>query len=86
MREELIPYYERELRYIRRLTGEFAYLSWEQKKRVVQVTVAAARGRVPVIAGVAHAVNLARWAACIALGGFVTAAILLVLQLTIMPA
>ena len=34
-------------------TGEFAYLSWEQKKRVVQVTVAAARGRVPVIAGVA---------------------------------
>jgi hypothetical protein len=41
---------------------------------------------VPVIAGVAHAVNLARWAACIVLGGFVTAAILLVLQLTIMPA
>jgi dihydrodipicolinate synthase/N-acetylneuraminate lyase len=34
-------------------TGEFAYLSWEQKKRVVQVTVTAARGRVPVIAGVA---------------------------------
>lgn len=41
---------------------------------------------VPVIAGVAHAVNLARWAACIVLGGFVTAAILLILQLTIMPA
>jgi len=34
-------------------TGEFAYLSWEQKKRVVQVTVTAARGRVPVVAGVA---------------------------------
>jgi dihydrodipicolinate synthase/N-acetylneuraminate lyase len=34
-------------------TGEFAYLSWEQKKRVVQATVSAARGRVPVVAGVA---------------------------------
>ena len=34
-------------------TGEFAYLSWEQKRRVVEVTVEAAAGRVPVIAGVA---------------------------------
>jgi dihydrodipicolinate synthase/N-acetylneuraminate lyase len=34
-------------------TGEFAYLSWEQKKRVVQATVSAAHGRVPVVAGVA---------------------------------
>ena len=34
-------------------TGEFAYLSWEQKKRVVEVTLEAAAGRVPVIAGVA---------------------------------
>ena len=34
-------------------TGEFAYLTWEQKKRVVQVTVDAARGRVPVVAGIA---------------------------------
>jgi 4-hydroxy-tetrahydrodipicolinate synthase len=34
-------------------TGEFAYLSWEQKQRVVEVTLAAAAGRVPVVAGVA---------------------------------
>ncbi len=34
-------------------TGEFAYLSWAQKRRVVEVTVEAARGRVPVVAGVA---------------------------------
>jgi len=34
-------------------TGEFAYLSWTQKRRVVEVVVAAARGRVPVVAGVA---------------------------------
>ena len=34
-------------------TGEFAYLTWAQRKRVVEVTVAAARGRVPVVAGVA---------------------------------
>jgi dihydrodipicolinate synthase/N-acetylneuraminate lyase len=34
-------------------TGEFAYLDWAQKQRVVEVTLEAARGRVPVIAGVA---------------------------------
>lgn len=34
-------------------TGEFAYLSWEQRRRVVEVVIAAAQGRVPVIAGVA---------------------------------
>ena len=34
-------------------TGEFAYLSWAQRRRVVAVVVEAARGRVPVIAGVA---------------------------------
>jgi 4-hydroxy-tetrahydrodipicolinate synthase len=34
-------------------TGEFAYLSFEQKRRVVEVTVDAASGRVPVVAGVA---------------------------------
>ncbi len=33
-------------------TGEFAYLSWPQRRRVVEVVVAAARGRVPVVAGV----------------------------------
>jgi 4-hydroxy-tetrahydrodipicolinate synthase len=34
-------------------TGEFAYLSWLQKRRVVEVTLEAAAGRVPVVAGVA---------------------------------
>lgn len=34
-------------------TGEFAYLNAAQRSAVVQTTIAAARGRVPVIAGVA---------------------------------
>lgn len=34
-------------------TGEFAYLSWSQRRRIVEITVDAARGRVPVVAGVA---------------------------------
>lgn len=34
-------------------TGEFAYLSWRQRRRVVEVVVEAASGRVPVVAGVA---------------------------------
>lgn len=34
-------------------TGEFAYLNREQRKTVVQVTIEAAQGRVPVVAGVA---------------------------------
>ena len=34
-------------------TGEFAYLSWTQRRRIVEVVVEAADGRVPVIAGVA---------------------------------
>ena len=34
-------------------TGEFAYLGTEQKLEIVEVVVQAARGRVPVIAGVA---------------------------------
>jgi len=34
-------------------TGEFAYLSAAQRRRVVEVTIEAARGRVPVVAGVA---------------------------------
>lgn len=34
-------------------TGEFAYLSPAQRKRVVQVAIEAAAGRVPVVAGVA---------------------------------
>jgi len=34
-------------------TGEFAYLSWPQRRRVVEIVVRAAGGRVPVVAGVA---------------------------------
>jgi dihydrodipicolinate synthase/N-acetylneuraminate lyase len=34
-------------------TGEFAYLTWAQRRRIVEVVVGAARGRVPVVAGVA---------------------------------
>ena len=34
-------------------TGEFAYLSWPKRRRVVEVVIAAAKGRVPVVAGVA---------------------------------
>ena len=34
-------------------TGEFAYLSWAQRRRIVEVVVQAAKGRVPVVAGVA---------------------------------
>src|SRR5574340_1013033 len=34
-------------------TGEFAYLSWAQRRRVVEVVLQAASGRVPVVAGVA---------------------------------
>src|SRR3954452_10305610 len=34
-------------------TGEFAYLGTEQRLEIVEVVVQAARGRVPVIAGVA---------------------------------
>jgi 4-hydroxy-tetrahydrodipicolinate synthase len=34
-------------------TGEFAYLSWPQRRRIAEVVVQAAQGRVPVVAGVA---------------------------------
>ena len=34
-------------------TGEFAYLSWEQRRLIVEIVVGAAGGRVPVVAGVA---------------------------------
>lgn len=34
-------------------TGEFAYLSWPQRRRIVEVVVEATAGRVPVVAGVA---------------------------------
>lgn len=35
-------------------TGEFAYLTWLQRQRIVEVVVEANAGRVPVVAGVAH--------------------------------
>ena len=34
-------------------TGEFAYLGWAQKRRIVEIVVAEAAGRLPVVAGVA---------------------------------
>lgn len=34
-------------------TGEFAYLSWSQRWRVVEIVLESAKGRVPVVAGVA---------------------------------
>jgi len=34
-------------------TGEFAYLNWEQRRRVVEVVIEANDGRVPIVAGVA---------------------------------
>ena len=34
-------------------TGEFAYLDWAQRRRIVEIVVETTRGRVPVIAGVA---------------------------------
>ncbi len=34
-------------------TGEFAYLTWAQKRHIVKIVVGAAKGRVPVVAGVA---------------------------------
>ena len=34
-------------------TGEFAYLTWAQRRRIVAVVLEAAKGRVPVVAGVA---------------------------------
>jgi 4-hydroxy-tetrahydrodipicolinate synthase len=38
-------------------TGEFAYLTWSQRKRVVEVVLEATSGRVPVVTGVAHTSN-----------------------------
>ncbi len=34
-------------------TGEFAYLSWTQRRRIVEIVIHTAAGRVPVVAGVA---------------------------------
>jgi len=35
-------------------TGEFAYLTWERRKKIVEVIVKAASSKVPVVAGVFH--------------------------------
>ena len=35
-------------------TGEFAYLTWLQRLRIVEIVMEGASGRVPVVAGVAH--------------------------------
>lgn len=50
---------------------------------VYPLTCVALLPAVPVMAGVAHAGYLARWAACIVLSGIVTAAIFLFMQLSI---
>ncbi|MGN0373113.1 MAG: dihydrodipicolinate synthase family protein [Enterocloster sp.] len=39
-------------------TGEFYYLTWEQKKRIVEIVLDENRGRVPVVAGVASSNTL----------------------------
>jgi len=38
-------------------TGEFAYLTWEQRRKIVEIVVDAADGKVPVVAGVFHTSN-----------------------------
>jgi hypothetical protein len=45
----------------------------------------AALPALPVLAGVQHASSIARWTACLLVGGFVTAFMFLVLQLSISP-
>lgn len=35
-------------------TGEFAYLTWPQRRKIVEIVVEANAGRVPVVPGVAH--------------------------------
>jgi len=50
---------------------------------VYPLTCLALLPAVPVVAGIAHAGYLARWAACILLSGVVTAAIFLFMQLSI---
>src|SRR5262245_66662732 len=48
-------------------TGEFAYLDRAQREAVVRTTIAAARGRVPVVAGVAATTQAAAVAQATAL-------------------
>lgn len=52
---------------------------------VYPLACVAALPAVPVIAGVQHASQIARWAICLLVGGFVTALMFLLLQLSITP-
>jgi dihydrodipicolinate synthase/N-acetylneuraminate lyase len=61
-------------------TGEFAYLSWPQKRRVVEVTLQAAGGRVPVVAGVAATTTAEAVRQAVALEGMGCAGILAILE------
>ena len=61
-------------------TGEFAYLSWPQQRRVVEVTLAAAAGRVPVVAGVAATTTAEAVRQAVALEGMGCAGILAILE------
>jgi len=61
-------------------TGEFAYLSWQQKRRVVEVTLEAAAGRVPVVPGVAATTTADALAQARAFEGMGAAGILAMLE------
>jgi 4-hydroxy-tetrahydrodipicolinate synthase len=61
-------------------TGEFAYLSWHQKRRVVEVVLEAAAGRVPVAAGVAATTTEAAVRQARAFAGMGVAGIIAVLE------
>ena len=57
---------------------------WPRLARVVYpLACVAALPAAPVIAGVQHASLLGRWLACLAISGFITALMMLVLQLSI---
>jgi 4-hydroxy-tetrahydrodipicolinate synthase len=61
-------------------TGEFAYLSWEQRRRVVEITLATAAGRVPVVAGVAATTTAEAVRQAVALEALGCAGILAILE------
>jgi 4-hydroxy-tetrahydrodipicolinate synthase len=61
-------------------TGEFAYLAWAQKRRVVEVTLEAAAGRVPVVAGVAATTTAEAVRQAVELERLGTAGILAILE------
>jgi AcrR family transcriptional regulator len=62
--------------------------AWRHPRLAVLVyplACVAALPAVPVIAGVQHASQIVRWAICLLVGGFVTALMFLLLQLSITP-